>query len=401
MPYCELDLFTNKESKAMVREVKTFSARTVRPAGIQLDSLPLPSDVIREDSPLWEVFAGFRKLDLHLPGIPGDLGGMGDVDGLTLMAMAERLGHGDAGLAMGLMASQAPFQYAALLRTPELEKLVQDYCGDSGGLFIGCLVPDRGEGLLSGNGDGPPPLVTVTATGRGRYAVNGAMEKALNANIATHAVLEVAILENSRPDGRGILVLPLDLPGVTRKEPVPRPGQRSLNMGGLVFSDVKLPKGCLVPKEPRELSAIRKRFFVQQTQYLAAVWGGIAWAALDEALAYSKKRIQGGVPIFRHANIRAQLFNMFKMVEAVRANTRRLAQYHDHGPDEASLAHAVAAKCLATETAVQVSSEGIQIFGGYGLTKEFPMEKFFRDARLGTIEWGVNEDLALEAAATL
>jgi alkylation response protein AidB-like acyl-CoA dehydrogenase len=89
---------------------------------------------------------------------------------------------------------------------------------------------------------------------------------------------------------------------------------------------------------------------------------------------------------------------MFSAVEAARANARRMALYNRLNPMMPSVAHAVAAKCLSTETAFTVASEAMQIFGGYGLAKEFPIEKMFRDARASMIEDGVNEALALKAA---
>jgi len=92
---------------------------------------------------------------------------------------------------------------------------------------------------------------------------------------------------------------------------------------------------------------------------------------------------------------------MFKMVEAARANIRRLALYRHSHPGTPSAAHAVAAKCLSTETATMVAGQALQIFGGNGLTRDYPIEKMFRDARASMIEDGVNETLALKAAEYL
>ncbi len=403
MSYSDIDVFSGKESRAMLKEVRTFAARQMRPAGIELDSLPRPGDVIRKDSLLWEVFRGFRKLDLHLPWISEDLGGMGKVGPRTAVALAECLGHGDAGLAVSLLASNVPFQYASLLKTPELEQLARDYCVDHDCAMVGCVpVAEAAPAPLSGNPDSPGAEPAVSAAYvKGHHVLNGEIGKAVNADIATHAVLTVGIRDKKQEKGRGIAVVPLDLPGVTRTGPQERTGQRSLNQGGLILRDVKLPKGFLVPLEEPALREMEQKFFIRENQAQCAVRAGIAWAALDEALAYSRERIQGGVPIFEHKNIQLQLFNMLKMVEAVRGNTRRLALFHAQAPDACSLVHAVAAKCLASEAAVQVTSEAIQIFGGYGLTKEFPMEKFFRDARSALIENGVNEDLALAAMASV
>ena len=130
---------------------------------------------------------------------------------------------------------------------------------------------------------------------------------------------------------------------------------------------------------------------------MALVFAGLAMAAFDEAWRYAKVRIQGGKPIFEHQNIRLKLMKMFTRVEAARATTRRMAIYNRLNPMTPSVPHAVAAKCFATETAFSVASEAMQIFGGFGLAREYVIEKIFRDARASMIEDGVNEALALKA----
>jgi len=133
---------------------------------------------------------------------------------------------------------------------------------------------------------------------------------------------------------------------------------------------------------------------------MGIVFAGLARAAFDEALKYSKERIQGGKPIFEHQNIKLNLFEMFSTVESTRALNRWMALYNavNFPP---SVPHAVACKVLATECAFKVASEAIQIFGGNGLSREYPVEKMFRDARTSMIEDGVNETLSLVAMELL
>jgi alkylation response protein AidB-like acyl-CoA dehydrogenase len=133
---------------------------------------------------------------------------------------------------------------------------------------------------------------------------------------------------------------------------------------------------------------------------MGALFTGLAQAAFDEALTYAKERIQGGVPIFEHKNIKLKLFDMFIAVEAARAYVRRNSRYNVANPP-GSLQHAIAGKILCTEIAFRVASEAISIFGGNGLSKEYPVEKMFRDARASTIEDGENSALALKAASFL
>jgi len=119
-------------------------------------------------------------------------------------------------------------------------------------------------------------------------------------------------------------------------------------------------------------------------------------------LKYARERVQGGVPIFEHQNIKLKLMNMFTLVESARSLSRRTQAFNVSSlPAPGSLPHAVCAKGLSTEAAFKVASEAIQIFGGNGLSKEYSIEKMFRDARASMIEDGTNEALALIGAAFL
>jgi alkylation response protein AidB-like acyl-CoA dehydrogenase len=128
---------------------------------------------------------------------------------------------------------------------------------------------------------------------------------------------------------------------------------------------------------------------------MGIMFAGLARAAFDEAYRYSKQRIQCGRPIFEHQNIKLKLFRMYKMVESARSLARRTTLHNAVSLPAAP--PAVASKVLSTETAFEVASEAIQIFGGNGLSKEYCIEKIFRDARASMIEDGVNESLALAA----
>jgi len=127
---------------------------------------------------------------------------------------------------------------------------------------------------------------------------------------------------------------------------------------------------------------------------------GVAQAALDLAIDYAKERVQGGVPIFQHQSVRARLFEMFRKVEAARSLSRRVMLYNVlNSPPQ--LHYAIASKVTATNTAFEVASAALQIFGGNGLSREYPIEKLMRDARASMIEDGCNEVLGLVAAERL
>ncbi|MBW1988508.1 MAG: acyl-CoA/acyl-ACP dehydrogenase [Deltaproteobacteria bacterium] len=389
MKLVEMDILPGRETGAVLKEVKKFSKAMVRPAGVEMDSIARPGEALAEGSALWEVLKTFRKLDLHLMGIPEELGGMGGEDWMTSVVVAESLGHGDPGLALALYACCAPFAAAALSSEPGPRKLVKTFCKDYDCTLVGCMPP-------AGVPRAGKPTVFAKMD-RGRAVINGSVPRAANAPIATHALVEVEIA--GRNPGAGYALVPLGDPGVTSKPAVEKSGQRPLPQGGLAFDNVKLPKGFLLASTAAGHARMKRALFLREQKLLAAVFSGVAMAAFEEAQKYAAARIQGGVPIIEHDNIRLQFFHMAKDLEAARAAARRLAQHLEDKPDNGSALNATGVRCLAMETAARVVSEAMQIFGGYGLTKEFPLEKMFRDVRSAMVEQGDPDALALAAMA--
>ena len=127
---------------------------------------------------------------------------------------------------------------------------------------------------------------------------------------------------------------------------------------------------------------------------------GVARAAYDCALAYAKERVQGGVPIFEHQSVKARLFKMFTQVEAARSLARRVSIYNATN-QPGLVQYSIASKVFSTNTAFEAASSALQIYGGNGLSREYPIEKLLRDARASMIEDGCNDILSLVGAEKL
>lgn len=402
MTYRDIDLNIGSETRSILNEVRKYSIEVMRPAGIALDKLAKPEDVIAKGSILWDVVKGFRELGLHTMQIPKEFGGLaGETDPMAGILIAEQLGYGDAGLAISMGVSCLPFNYAALFPTPEMQQLTRDFCEDKEGRMIGCWAitePDHGSDWSLGGSD-PACGPSVRAVLKGdEYIVNGEKSSWIsNGTIATHALLHVSLDPLQGMQGQGLAIIPLDLPGISRGKPLDKMGQRPLNQGSIIFEDARIPKEYMVIPYPDFINASGGQGLATVNGGMAIVFAGLARAAFDEAFLYAKQRVQGGKPICEHSPIKLKLMKMFTMVEAARANARRMALYNLQNPLAPSVVHAVAAKCLSTETATAVASEAMQILGGYGLAKEYPVEKMYRDARASMIEDGVNEALAIKA----
>ena len=201
-------------------------------------------------------------------------------------------------------------------------------------------------------------------------------------------------------------IVPLTLPGVSKGKPLDKIGQRSLNQGEIFFDNVRLPENYMIVPDPAMGTPIKDFSLIGANTGMGILFTGLAQAAFDLALDYAKNRMQGGKPIFDHQSVRLRLFEMFKLVESTRAMSRRVALYNFVNNDplnglNPSGAHGMALKVFATENAFKVASEALQIFGGNGLSREYPIEKIFRDARAGMIEDGENNVLSLVGASHL
>jgi alkylation response protein AidB-like acyl-CoA dehydrogenase len=261
MGHDDIDLDMTREAKAMFREAKAFSMEVMRPVGIELDRMNDPEDVIKDGSPMWDVFKKARDLGLHLIQMPKSVGGMmEEIDPYAALRITEQMGYADAGLTIGMGVASMPFRYAAMFPVPELQQLARDFVEDKEGRMIGCWAitePDHGSDWSLG-GDNPKCGPSVTAELKGDvYVVNG--EKAAwvsNGTIATHAVLHVGLDKSKGIDGHGMAVIPLDLPGITRGKALDKMGQRSLNQGSIVFNEVCVPKQYMVLPHPAIVKAM-------------------------------------------------------------------------------------------------------------------------------------------------
>jgi len=397
----ELNVDLTEEQKATRDMVRKFAEEVVRPAGIELDKLQNPQDVIAEGSVLWDVFRKQRELGLHRTGIPPEFGGL-EQDALTSALISEQLGWGDGGLAISFGVSVFPFLFAMLSPDPEVQNWTRQYCEDTEAKMIGCWAitePDHGSDwiLYDGEYSSDPkvgPQVRAVPDGDD-FIINGQKSAWVSdGTIASHAALFLTLDPSKGMGGCGLAVLPLDLPGVSRGKPLDKMGQRPLNQGEIFFDNVRIPKGMMVVQDPAIHNMVLEAILCGANGGMGVIWMGVAQSALDEALRYSKERVQGGRPICKHQTVRLMLFDMFMSVEAARCLARQVSVYN-RATQPPALQYATASKVMATETAFRVASQAIQIFGGFGVSKEYAIEKIFRDARSAMIEDGVNEVLAL------
>jgi alkylation response protein AidB-like acyl-CoA dehydrogenase len=389
------------EEDAAIRDVAhQYAEEVLRPAGIAMDRMTDPADTIGPDSPIWNVIEKYHQIGLG--GITYD-DEMDPYRKARLMAVVnEELAWGDVGLSItvGLSGFHQPW----VQQTGDAA-LIERFC-DADNPTIGCWAltePDHGSDTVALTEPGfsnPDLKANCTATKDGNeYIIRG--QKAAwvsNGPIADMAVLFCTLDQSQGFKGGGVFLVPLDLPGVERPRPLDKLGQRSLNQGEIYFDDVRIPESHMALGP--DLYAIGLEMMLAHANAgMGQIFVGIARAAYEHALAYAHERVQGGVPIIEHQSVKSRLFKMFTKVEAARALARRVAYFNAGGAP--SIAHCIASKTFITNTAFEVASDALQIFGGNGVSREYPMEKLIRDARSSLIEDGCNEVLAIVGGSRL
>ena len=318
--------------------------------------------------------------------------------------IVEELCWGDAGLGLSTMVMKFPATAAQFTGRPEI---AERFAG-----LRGCWLgtqPDRGSDVVDLNASNLHPG-TQQAKGNISAVIKGD-EVILNGQssawVSAAPIAECALAyvpcdygdgimrDDGLVNGVGILI-PFDLPGVTKGKPLEKIGQRPLCQGEVYLDDVRLtPEYIVAGKEEYAASFFSALTFGNKEMGIA--FTGLARAAYEHALAYVHERRQGGTAIINHQSVKQRLFGMWRKVETCRAISRRVAAYNFAGGHPHFLA-SITSKTTVTELALEVANEAVQIFGGNGLTKEYPVEKLFRDARAALIEDGENNVLSLVGA---
>lgn len=402
MPLAEIEVGLTAQEREIRDAAHKFSAQVLRPAGAVLDRLADPADVIAPSSPLWRVFERYREFGLD------DLeNGAGDLSPLerarTRSLVNEELGWGDAGLAISLGVASFQRTFALLSGRPALiERFASPESRD-----IGCWAvtePDHGSDTLALTEphfrDARLRANCVARRDGDAWVIHGQKSAWVsNGTIATVAVLFCTLDPSEGFHGGGVCLVPLDLPGVSRGRPIDKLGQRALNQGEIFFDGVRVPADYMVVGKDAYAGAV-EAVLTMANAAMGTIFVGVARAALEHALGYARERVQGGRPIFEHQSVRSRLFRMFTQVEAARSLARRVLVHNAVEPP-ALLQYSIASKVFCTQTAFEVASAALQIFGGNGLVREYPIEKLLRDARASMIEDGCNEVLSLVGASRL
>ncbi|HJP34473.1 MAG TPA: acyl-CoA dehydrogenase family protein [Gammaproteobacteria bacterium] len=398
MSYFDLNLDLSPEDEAIKDAARRFALEVLRPASIVIDKLPA-ADVVAPESPLWTCLAQAYELGYHKAAMPEEVGGLGFTP-LQSHILMEEIFYGSAGLGAALLLAAWP--YVKLLHTgnPDLIKeFVIPFCNCTDASITGAWAitePDHGSDTLNVGADfwtDPKVKLQLTATADGdEWVLSGQKSAWVSCGpTATQAMVNVQIDTSKGPSGGGVCMLPLDLAGIKRGSPLEKHGVRDLPQGEIFFDEVRIPRDWMFVEPAGYGDWVLGNLGFGNTA-VAVLAVAIARAALDETLAYTKARIQGGKPLIEHHPVQVRVHRMFAQVEAIRAMSRAVWEVNARVYPPLS-EYAYAAKTFCTEAAKDVVDEGVQLHGANGVTKEYYIEKLWRDARTMTIADGENSIL--------
>jgi alkylation response protein AidB-like acyl-CoA dehydrogenase len=409
--YAEIPSGLAEEHEALRSEVHRFGADVLRPASLQLDALP-PAEVIDRGSELWKVYRAWYEMGNHAASLPAAYGGL-ELDPATSHAVFVEMGWAAADLAISLGVAAMPFQLAAQVAMLSgndrlVDEMIRPFVEDREARYVGCWAitePGHGSDTLGvGRAEFHDPAAAGACRARrhGDDVIVSGQKSAWvsNGSIATHALLFCTMEEQRGMAGGAVVMVPLDLPGVSRGAPLDKHGQRALNQGEIFFDEVRVPGFCLLA-EPDLYPTALELTLSHANSGMGAVFTGLARAAFEEALTYARERVQGTKPIAEHQLVQSKLFGMFARYRQALALSRSVMVGISELGGIGGLAHAISSKVTCTDAAFSVASDAVQVYGGTGMVRGLLVEKLLRDARASLIEDGVNDFLGLVAARQL
>lgn len=365
-----MDFALNEDQLELQEMVREFVEKEITPFAGEMDrnNEAMPG--------LMEKAADMGLLNLI---VPEEYGGPG-LDSVTVAMIYEELGKGCAGIATS-MAANSLASYPILLSGTEEQKVEHCNLLNEGGLAAFALTEPNAGSDAGG-------VATSAVKDGDNYILNGTKAFITNAGVADTFL----IFANTRKSGgiRGLtaFIVPKGTPGFKVGKKEDKMGIRPSNTCELILQDVVIPAKNRVGREG-EGFRIAMTTLDSARPFVGAVSVGLAQAALDVAVKYAKERKQFGQPIASFQMIQAMVADMAIKVETSRLMVQKVCWMRDQGMNFTK--EAAMAKCYAADVAMQVTTDAVQIMGGYGYSREYPVEKMMRDAKIMQIYEGTNQ----------
>jgi acyl-CoA dehydrogenase len=359
-----------KELRALARE---FAEKEIRPKAAEYDEHQThPADVIAKAHDL-------GLMNVHVPEEYGGLG-LSTFEGILI---GEEFSWGCSGMAVSLTANTLGAGPVLLAGTDEQKRdWLRPLLDEPILCSFGLSEPDAGSDVAR---------IKTTAERRGDdFVLNGSKTFISNAGHAAWTVVFAKTDASKGHRGLSAFIVPMDAPGVTVEKHLDKMGQRSTDTSAFALTDVVVPAANLIGEEGDGFKiAMQTLDFTRPGTAAGAV--GVAQAAYELAVDYARERVTFDVPIAMHQGVNFLIADMATEIEAARLLTWQAAWMLDNGYGRKATLYSSFAKRFTADTAMKVTTDAVQVFGGYGYIKEYPVEKLMRDAKLFQIYEGTSQ----------
>ena len=366
-----VDFSFSEEHRALIDTAKRFARERIIPVAAECD---------RESKFPHDVFKAAWEIGLVNPGVPEENGGAG-MGELENALITEQMAYGCTGIQTSITANQLALTPIKLGGTDAQKKK-----------YLGMLVS---EPIMASYATSEPDAGSDVAGMKTKfvqhgddYVLNGQKCWITNASHARFYVIFATKDTAMKHKGIGAFIVDRDTPGLRIGKKEDKLGQRASDTAVVFLEDVKVPKENLLAPEGHGFK-LAMETFNQTRPDIAAGATGLMQRGLDEALAYAKERKTFGVPIGQHQLVQAMLAEMAIKIEATRLLYMKAGWQLDNGIRD-PMTSAIA-KAFGADSAMQSAVDAVQVFGGNGFTKEYPVEKLMRDAKVLQIYEGTSQ----------
>jgi acyl-CoA dehydrogenase len=376
-----LDFSLSEEHKALIETARRFARERIIPVAAECD---------RESRFPRDVFEKAHELGLVNTTIPADFGGSG-MGELENAIITEQLAYGCTGITTSLLANTLALTPIKLAGNPEQKKKYFGMLTEKPIFASYCTTEPSGGSDVAGM------RTRFTQVGD-EFVLNGEKSWITNATLASFYVVFATADREKKHKGIAAFIVDRDTPGLRVGKHEDKLGQRASDTAVVHFEDVKVKKENLLAAEGEGFK-LAMETFNQTRPDIGALATGLMQRALDESVAYAKERKAFGVAIAEHQMVQAMLADMAVGVEATRLLYQKAAWNLDHGVRDPIVSSY--AKVFGADRAMQTAIDAVQVFGGNGYVKDYPVEKLMRDAKVLQIYEGTSQIQRLVIARSL
>jgi acyl-CoA dehydrogenase len=359
-----------RELRALSRE---FAEKEIRPKAAEYDEHQThPADIVQKA----------HELGLMNVHIPEELGGPG-LPGFEGMLIGEELSWGCSGIAVSIVANMLGAGPVLIAGSDEQKREWLPPLLDEPILCSFALSePDAGSDAAR--------IKTVAERRGDEYVLNGSKMFITNAGHAAWSVVFASTDRSKGHKGLSAFVVPMDAEGVSIEKHLDKMGQRATDTSAFALNDVVVPAANRLGEEGDGFKIAMQTLDLTRPGTAAGAVG-VAQAAFEYSVDYAKERVTFDVPIAMHQGVNFLIADMATETEAARLLTWQAAWMLDQGYGRKATLYSSFAKRFSADTAMKVTTDAVQIFGGYGYIKEYPVEKLMRDAKLFQIYEGTSQ----------